>query len=141
MTIESDLTAEMKTLMRAKDSVKLTFNKALRALILEKKKSPGFEGEITDEIAIEIITGYQKKLTKALDQFGDKGDDYRSELEAEIDYCQSYLPAKLSAAEIGAAIAEVRASGVDNDNMVMREIMSRYKGRVDGKQVKELLNA
>ena len=139
MSIEADLTADMKDFMRAKDTVQLTFNKALRAIILEKKKSPGFQGEITDAMAIELITAYQKKLSKALDQFGDKGEKYSADLKAEITYCQKFLPSKLSADEIKAAIAEVRASGVDNDNMVMREVMSAYKGRVDGKQVKELL--
>ncbi len=139
MTIEADLTAEMKDLMRAKDTQNLTFNKALRAVILEKKKSPNFEGEMTDSIVIELITAYQKKLTKALDQFGDKGEEYSSELKAEIAYCQKFLPSKLTEAEIKNAIAEARAKGIDNDNMVMREIMSNYKGRVDGKAVKALL--
>ena len=139
MTIEADLTSEMKDLMRAKDTVNLTFNKALRAIILEKKKSSGFEGEMTEAMVIELITAYQKKLSKALNQFGDKGEAYGADLKAEIAFCQKYLPSKLTEDEIKSAIAEVRASGVDNDNMVMREVMSANKGRVDGKQVKALL--
>lgn len=142
MTIEEKLKAELKELMRNKNVTTRAYNDALRALILEKKKSPGFEGEITDEIAVDIITAYQKKLQKALDQFGEQSDaSYSEKLTGEIKYCAQFLPSKLTEDEIKAAIVAIKADGEDNTNGIMKRIMADYKGRVDGKQVRELILA
>ena len=65
--------------------------------------------------------------------------------EAEVAVLERYLPKGLSPEELSAAvdavIAELGAKGPSEAGRVMKEIMARHRGRVDGKAVQALVAA
>ena len=73
---------------------------------------------------------------------GGRDDLVQKETE-ELSYLEPYLPTQLSEQEIEKAItdliSEMGASGMKDFGNVMKEMMSRYQGQVDGKVVNGII--
>ena len=108
---------------------------ALR-LILSELQKEAKEGK-GDELA--VLRRERKRRLDAASQFRDAG---RAELaegeEAEAEIISAYLPAELGDQElqeiVAAAIAETGASSPKDMGQVMKVVMARTGGRVDGKR-------
>jgi uncharacterized protein YqeY len=119
---------------------------ALRLLLSELQKAAK-EGS-SDELA--VLRRERKRRLEAAAQFRD-GD--RPELaereESEADLIEQYLPAELDDSALDAivtdAIAETGAAGPKDMGNVMKAVMAKAEGRVDGKRasarVREALSA
>ena len=63
--------------------------------------------------------------------------------ERELKILETYLPEQISAGELAAAIdsaiEEIGAAGPSDVGKVMKAIMSKYQGQVDGKVVRQLV--
>lgn len=108
---------------------------ALR-LVLSELQKEAKEGK-GDELA--VLRRERKRRLDAAAQFREAG---RSELaegeEAEAEIISAYLPAELGDDElqeiVTAAIAETGASSPRDMGQVMKAVMARTEGRVDGKR-------
>ena len=108
---------------------------ALRMLLSELQKAAK-EGN-DDEIA--VLRRERKRRLEAAAQFRDGG---RPELadgeEAEARIIDTYLPAELDDSELDTivtqAIAETGASDIKDMGRVMKAVMEKAGGRVDGKR-------
>jgi len=100
--------------------------------------------ELEDGDVIALIQKNIKQKKEALEEFRKAG---RSELvenaEKELDLLVSFLPAMMSDSEIEDivknVISEVSA-GPSDVGKVMKEVMTRVKGRADGSKVKEMVS-
>ena len=96
--------------------------------------------ELKDEDIIQIIQKEIKKRKEAREIFlkGNRGD-LALEAQEEIKILSLYVPPPISKEEILETIKNLKAQGFSDFNSLMKEIMARFKGRVDGKEVAELI--
>lgn len=136
--IRADLTDSMK----ARTAEKTSTLRMLQSAIKNEQINLG--RELTDEETMSIILKGVKQRQDSIEQY-EKGN--RPELAAkersEMEMLQAYLPPALSDEELEAGLREIIAStGAQSKKdlgRVMKEATGRYKGRVDGKKIQELV--
>ncbi len=145
---QAELLEEIKSAMRAKDSLKLNTLRALKTAI----KNVEIDQKITVESA-EIITIIRKQIKQRQDATEQYLKAERQELAdkelAEIDLLNVYLPAALSDDELNnfikQGILETGASSPKDMGKLIKWLKEKTDGRADGKtlatKVKETLNS
>lgn len=135
MTIKDELAANLKEAMRAKDKPRINVIRQIEHEVLVQTKSPGFAGEIDDDLYVQTIAGYVRKMRKARGEFeaaGERGAENAAKLTFEIDYLARWLPAPVDEAAVRelvrAAIAEL---GVDDPKQVGRVMGHIMKSGAD----------
>ena len=134
MTLKERITEDMKAAMRAKDSARLGAIRLLQAAIKQKEVD---ERVTLDDAAIAAIVDKLAKQRKdSIAAFTQAGrQDLADKETAELAVLQAYLPARLSAEEVAAAvkalIAEVGASGPADMGKVMGAAKARLAGKAD----------
>src|SRR5262245_32413367 len=99
--------------------------------------------DLTDEEVEAAIRRAVKQRREAIEQYerGGRRDLVEAETE-ELAVLQGYLPQELSETEIEKAVRSVAAETGDSSakdvGLVMKELMARYRGRVDGKRAQEI---
>jgi len=138
MGLKDQISEDIKTAMKARDP-KLTG--VLRMMLSEIKylqAQTNLHTEIDDQSVIKVLSTYQKRLVKSLDEYPD--GDKKEEIKSEIVIVERYLPKKASVEDIGRAIDEVLASTTDrNFGGIMKQVMAKLGAAADGKTVGELI--
>ncbi len=140
-TIISDLTAAMK----AKDAVKLSTLRMVKATLMNRQIDKG--GELTDEEVTKALQTLVKQRRDSVEQYEKAGRTDLAEKEAaEITVIEAYLPQAASADEIeaavSAAVAETGASSMKDMGTVMKAAMVHLAGKsADGRLVSETVKA
>ena len=114
MTLKDQITEDMKTAMRAKDSERLG---TIRLLLAACKQKEVDERVVLDDVAVIAIV--DKLIKQRKDSVAAYVQAQRQDLadkeSAEITVLQAYLPQRLSAdevtAQVKAIVAELGASG------------------------------
>ncbi|MEY4244496.1 MAG: hypothetical protein RLZZ245_2081 [Verrucomicrobiota bacterium] len=130
---------DIKTAMRAKDSLALNALRALKSALTNASIEKGGLGTPLEES--EVLALVRKQIKQRLDsceQFEKAG---RAELavteKAEIEILSRYLPAALSEAElvtiVSQAISDTGATGKADMGKVMKRAQELAEGRADGK--------
>ena len=143
--LEEKIFNDYKQAMKNKDTIRSSTLSFLRseignALIEKRKKN------LDDAEVISIIKKQIKQHQDSIEQFkkGNRQDLVDKETR-ELEILKSYLPEELSAEEIKKVIEETileaQASGPKDMGRVMKEVMSKIAGRVDGKLVSDLVKA
>jgi len=138
--LQDNIMAEIKSAMKAKNTVKLTVLRAIKAEFLKAKTSSDFNGEITEADEITLITRMLKQRKDAANIYKEqnRADLYDDEI-AQADVLMEYLPKQLSeeeiAEEIKAIVAKVGASGPKDMGKVMGVASKAMAGKADGKLV------
>lgn len=131
----------MKEAMRRGDRVTLsTLRLLLSALHNEEIKG---RRELTPEEALKTVTTLCKQRQESIEYFRKGGrDDLVAKEEAELEILRRFLPQALSEDEartlIRDAMDEVGAQGLRDLGKVMKQVMPKVTGRIDGKRVNEL---
>ena len=145
-TITSQLTEDIKTAMKAKDTVALNTVRSLKsAMKYAAIEKLGADGELEDADAIVVIRREIKKRQDSVTQFESGGRPELAEQEkVEIAVLEKYLPAAMSASEVEKlvtdAIAETGATTKKDMGKVMKLVQERSAGRVDGKTLSSEVN-
>ena len=134
MSLKDQITEDMKTAMRAKDSGRLGTIRLLQAAI--KQKEVDERVTLDDAMVIAIVDKLIKQRKDSIDAFNKAGrQDLVDIEEAEMKVLQVYLPARLSAdevaAEVKAIVAELGASGPGDMGKVMGAVKQRLAGKAD----------
>ena len=145
MTLNEQINNDLKAAMKSREKTKLETLRLLRAHMIELSKR-GEGKDITPEEELSVLMTAIKKRKEAIEVYEKAG---RAELvqqeRAELDVISSYLPKQLSTEEaaeiILRIIAQVGASGAKDFGKVMPLAMKELKGKIDGKQVQEMLKA
>jgi uncharacterized protein YqeY len=120
--LKDQITEDMKTAMRAKDSERLG---TIRLLLAALKQKEVDERVVLDDAAvIAIVDKLIKQRKDSLEAFTKaERKDLADKEAAELVVLQAYLPARLSADEVAAAVkaivAELGASGPGDMGKVM----------------------
>jgi uncharacterized protein YqeY len=137
--ISARITEDMKTAMRAKDTIALETVRALKSAIkyaaIEKL---GADADLDDADAIAVVRKEIKKRQDSVQQFESAGRQELADKEkSEIVVLEKYLPAAMSNEElialVEAVIAELGATSKKDMGKVMKLLGERTEGRADGK--------
>jgi hypothetical protein len=144
MTLKARITEDMKSAMRAKDTVRLGAVRLLLAAI--KQKEVDERSEPDDAAITAIVEKLIKQRKDSISQFQAAGrDDLVAAEQAELAVLQAYLPEQLSTTEIeaavAAAIAESGATSARDMGKVMGLLKPRLAGRADMGQISSLIKA
>ncbi|MDB9990772.1 GatB/YqeY domain-containing protein [Flavobacteriales bacterium] len=146
--IENQISIDLKTAMLAKDKVKLAALRAVKSAFLLEKTKEGFSGNISDDLAQQIISKLHKQRMDAYQIYVDqKREDLSSEEIEQAKVLEVYLPKQLSEEELSNEIKNIidslGASSMSDIGKVMGKAMGLLKGKADGglisKITKELL--
>ncbi|MCG2583564.1 GatB/YqeY domain-containing protein [Massilia sp. TS11] len=142
MSLKAQITEDMKTAMRAKDSARLATIRLILADI--KRKEVDEQIELNDAQTVAVIEKMVKQRKDSITQFeaGGRADLAATE-QAELVVLQAYMPAMLSdaevAAEVAAAVAATGAAGPADMGKVMGVLKGKLAGRADMTQVSALV--
>jgi uncharacterized protein len=135
--IEEDL----KRALKSGDKKRLG---TLRLLVSAlKNERIQLQRELTSEEVEAGIRRAAKQRREAIEQYRRGGrEDLAASEEEELRILEDYLPQGLSEAELEDAIrgiiAEKGFSSQKDVGLVMKELMARHRGRVDGKRAQEV---
>lgn len=142
MEIKAKLIEDMKGAAKEKDKARLSIIRFALAAVQNKEKE--LLRELSEQEAIQVISGLIKKGKESIEQFrtGQRADLVEKE-EHEIALLQAFLPQQLTTAEleteVSKAVEEAGASAPQDMGKVMKILMPRIAGRADGKVVNELV--
>ena len=107
----------------------------LRFLIslIDKKELQLPAGQLTENDEIVVLRKELKNKEESREMFLKAGrNDLVEQMDYEIGIVKGYLPAEVSSEDIGKIVDEVINEKGNNFGLVMREVMSRLGGSVDG---------
>lgn len=144
MSLKEQITEDMKTAMRARDSERLGTIRLLLAAIKQR--------EVDERIMLDdgAVTAIVEKLIKqrrdSIEQFGAAGrDDLVQKETAELAVLAGYMPQQLDDAEIDArvndAVAALQATGPQDMGKVMGRLKGELAGRADMTRVSARVKA
>ena len=132
MSLKEQITEDMKTAMRAKEAERLSTIRLLLAAIKQR--------EVDERITLDdaAIVGVVDKLIKqrkdSIAAFEAAGrTDLAAKESAELAVLQAYLPARMSADEVTAAIARIVAETGASGPADMGKVMGAAKAQLAGK--------
>lgn len=137
-TLRERLDEDLKSAMRAKDSVRLETIRNVRGVIKAREIDGGVEFD--DEAAMQVIRSLVKQRADSIEQYeaGGRADLVAKERE-EKAILEGYLPTAPDAAQVeqvvGAVIRELDAHGMKDMGRVMKEAMARLGAATDGKML------
>ena len=144
MSLKDQITEDMKTAMRAKDSERLGTIRLLLAAIKQKEVD---ERVVLDDVAVVAIVDKLIKQRKDSIEAFQKAErkDLADKEAAELLVLQAYLPARLSAEEVAtevkAIVTELGASGPGDMGKVMGAVKAKLAGKADMGQVSAAVKA
>ena len=144
MSLKDQITEDMKTAMRAKDSARLGTIRLLQAAMKQKEVD---ERITLDDVAVvAIVDKLIKQRKDSIAAFTQAGrQDLADKENAELLVLQAYLLARLSAdeiaAEVKAIVAELGAAGPGDMGKVMGAVKARLAGKADMGQVSAAVKA
>ena len=144
MSLKEQITEDMKTAMRAKDSERLGTIRLLLAAL--KQKEVDERVELDDAMVVAIVDKLVKQRKDSVTAFTQGGRaDLADKEAAEIKVLEVYLPQRLGAdevaAEVKAIVAELGAKGPGDMGKVMGAVKAKLAGKADMGQVSAAVKA
>ena len=144
MSLKDQITEDMKSAMRAKETARLG---AIRLLLAAIKQREVDERIVVDDAGvIATVEKMIKQRKDSISQFEKAGRDDLVAIEVgEMTILQAYLPAQLSDAEVeavvAAAVASTGASGPQDMGKVIAALKAQLTGKADMGKVSGLVKA
>lgn len=145
MTIKEQLDVAMKDAMRAKDTLRLSAIRMVKAAIMVKEKEVAGT-TLDDQGVIGVLSTLAKQRKESAVAFREGNRlELAEKEEQELAVLLEFLPQQLDEAGIKAiiekAVAEAGASSAKDMGKVMKLVSPQITGRADGKLVSELVKA
>jgi uncharacterized protein YqeY len=143
MTLIAQITHDIAEAMKARDQVRLSALRMVKAAIMNGEVAKG--RALEEPEAQQVLASLIKQRRDSIEQFGKAGrQDLVDKEQAEIAVLEKYAPPAASVAEleqaITAAIAETGATTAKDMGRVMKAVMSALAGKsADGKMINELV--
>jgi len=137
----SRLENDLKTAMKAGEKRRVATLRLLLSAL--KNERIQLQRELTDEEVEAAIRRAVKQRREAIEQYGlgGRADLVAAETE-ELHILEAYLPQSLSDSDLESVVKEiVSEKGFQSSRDVgalMKELMARHRGKVDGKRAQEI---
>jgi uncharacterized protein YqeY len=138
MQLKARITEDMKSAMRARETEKLATIRLLLAALKQKEVDERIE--LDDAAVIGVIDRLIKQRKDSIEAFRKaERHDLADKEQAEMQVLQAYLPARMSAQEVAAAVAaivaDLGAKGPGDMGRVMGAVKAQLAGKADMGQV------
>ena len=142
MTIQEQLSDDLKTAMKAQDAVTKDTVRLIRAAMKNAEIEKGCL--LDDAGALDVLARMAKQYRDSITTYRDNGrEDLAVREEAELAVVARYLPEQLGEDEVRTlaeqAVAELGASGPQDRGKVMGRLMPQLKGKADGSVVNRIV--
>ena len=146
MSLFDQISSDIVAAMKAKEKEKLEALRGIKKVMIEAKSAAGASGELTDQESLKIIAKLAKQGSDAATIYKEQGRDDLYEIETfQVKVFESYLPAKMSDADlteaVKAIITEVGASGMKDMGKVMGIASKKLAGLAEGKDISDKVKA
>jgi uncharacterized protein YqeY len=132
MSLKDRITDDMKAAMRAKDGERLATIRLLLAAL--KLKEVDERVDLDDAAVIGVVDKLLKQRRDSIEAFTKAGrQDLADKEAAEMKVIEVYLPARMSADEVAAAVAAIVAETGASSPADMGKVMGAAKARLAGK--------
>ena len=144
MSLKEQITEDMKTAMRAKDAERLATIRLLLAAL--KQKEVDERVELDDAMVVAIVDKMVKQRKDSIAAFTTGGRiDLADKEAAEIKVLEVYLPQRMSAEQVTAAVKaivdQLGAKGPGDMGKVMGAVKTQLAGKADMGQVSAAVKA
>ncbi|MDG2454785.1 MAG: GatB/YqeY domain-containing protein [Bacteroidia bacterium] len=145
MSLNEQITDQIKTAMKAKNQTALRGLRAIKAAMMLLATQEG-GGPVTEEDEMNTLVKMAKQRKDSLTIYKEQGrDDLAVIEEEELVIIEKFLPAQMSEdevkAEIEAIISQTGASSMRDMGKVMGMANGKLKGRADGKMIAGMVKA
>jgi hypothetical protein len=139
-TLKDRITEDMKAAMRARDSERLTTIRMLLAACKQREVDERIE--LTDNDVIGLVDKLIKQRKDSITAFTQGGrTDLADKESAEVRVLEAYLPQRLGAEEIAAAVTAIVAGLGASGPGDMGRVMAAAKAQLAGKAEMALVSA
>ncbi|MFN8275798.1 MAG: GatB/YqeY domain-containing protein [Flavobacteriaceae bacterium] len=140
MSLSANIMEEIKTAMRAKDTVALEALRAIKSAILLAQTESGAKEELSADEEIKLLQRLVKQRKDSASIYTEQGRaDLAAPELAQVAVIEKFLPAQLSEPEIEAAVAKIISengfSGMAAMGQVMGMASKELSGQADGKTI------
>ena len=140
MSLKQQLQEDLKEALRARDGRRKAVIRMALAEIVNAEVELEHNDELDDADVIAVLQKQARQRRDAISELRQANrPDLLAEEEAQLLILEGYLPRLLSREEVAEearqVIAEVGAAGMGQMGPVMRQLMSKLKGRADGRVV------
>ncbi len=141
MHLSERLSEDLKKALKSGEKDVLSVIRMMKAAVKNKEIEKG--APLTEEEIHSVLISLVRQIRDSIEQFSKAHrQDLVEKEERELSIIQSYLPRQLTAEElrdiIKDAIKEVGASSQKDIGRVMKFVMAKVRGQVDGRLVSEL---
>ena len=142
MLITEQIRAELTESMKARDAVKTSTLRMLQSALKNEQIEKGHD--LSDEESLVVIRRAVKQRLDSIEQYDKGGRPELADKEREeLKLLEVYVPKGMSDEEadvaVRAIITDVGATSKKDTGRVMKEVMARHKGLIDGKKAQELI--
>jgi len=144
MSLQNQINEEIKTAMRAKDTVSLESLRAVKSALLLLQSESGAKEEISQDEEIKLLQRLVKQRKDSANIYTQQGRPDLAEPELlQASIIEKFLPAQLSEEEVEAVIAKIiadtGASGMASMGKVMGQASAELAGKADGKTISTIV--
>ena len=143
MSLESQISNDLKIAMKEKNQAKLRAVRAVKAAILVRK-TDGSGDTIDENEEIKILQKLVKSRKESLDIYVKQNREDLAQIEREeIEHLSEYLPSQMSEDDLKAILTEIvtaqNASSMKDMGKVMGLASKQLAGRADGKMIAQIV--
>ncbi|MTH16313.1 GatB/YqeY domain-containing protein [Flavobacterium sp. LC2016-01] len=144
MSLQTQIMEEIKTAMKAKDTVALESLRAIKSELLLASTASGSKEELSEDDEIKLLQRLVKTRKESARIFTEQNRPDLAEPElAQVAVIEKFLPAQLSEEEVEAVvakiIAETGASGIASMGKVMGLASAQLGGTAEGKTISAIV--
>jgi uncharacterized protein len=144
MSLQVQINEEIKTAMRAKDTLALESLRAIKSALLLAQTETGSKEEISQDEEIKLLQRLVKQRKDSARIYNEQGRADLAEPEVQqAAIIEKFLPTQLSEQEveqvISRIISETGASGMASMGKVMGTASSELAGKADGKTISTIV--
>lgn len=144
MSLQTQIMDEIKTAMKAKDTVALEALRAVKSELLLASTASGSKEDLSEDEEIKLLQRLVKTRKESARIFTEQNRLDLAEPElAQVAVIEKFLPAQLSEEEVEAVIAkiiaETGASGIASMGKVMGLASAQLGGTAEGKTISTIV--
>ena len=146
MNLETQIMAEMKDAMKAKNEAALRTLRAIKAEIIKAKTEPGAAGVIDETTEQKFLQKMVKQRKDSLEIFETQGRaDLAIKEKEELEIIERYLPKQMTEEEITEEvkkiISSIGATTAADMGKVMGAASKQLAGKADGKIISGIVKS
>lgn len=146
MSLFEQINGDMKAAMKAREKERLGAIRNIKKYLIEAKTAKGVDAELTDTEIVKIIQKLAKQGSDSASVYKEQGrEDLFTDEMKQVEVYESYLPAKMSDAELTEAVKaivdKVGATSMKDMGKVMGMASKELAGKADGKDISDKVKA